>query len=293
MIQIFSSRQLIIGPLTVSTHALLLLSAALTGSTVVFFMLKNDKIKRRLFFDILTGVILLVFAGWKVFPLFHSFRTLITHPLTLLYTPGGTGGIIFGIGTGFLYIIFKIFFSGKTANRQLFKPFLVFTGIFIVISSLLFGAAAVAQGKRTNRTAEYFRGKSIGGKFLSLENLRGKTIFLNFWATWCPPCKAEIPTLISFVNTLDNTSNTLIIGIDAATSEKSLHAIKQYMHTHGINYPVIPDSKGTIAASYNIRSLPTTLVISPDGIITGRHTGVVDYTWLRSHLPASNRLPEK
>ncbi len=283
-----SREQLHIGPLTISAQAALLIGTAGTAGIVLFFLLRRDKLLRRYFFDTLSTAILIVFAGWKLFPLFFSFHELITHPLTLLYTPGGIRGIMLGTGIGLLYVILVILTGKKKESRRLIRPFLIFTGIFIILSSLSIGVSLAAGGKTGENIAVPFYAATLEGTDISLDNLRGKTVILNFWATWCPPCKAELPVLVSFAENLQDTS-TVLIGIDAISSEKSLADVKHFMQENSITYPVIPDTGGRIAAEYGITSLPTSVVISPEGIIREKHTGVVDYFWLRSHLSASGR----
>ncbi len=287
-----SSRQLHIGPVTLQTRTVLLLGAAAAGSIVLFFLLRRDKDQRRLFFDTLSTGLLIVFAGWKIFPLFYSFHQLLTHPLTLLYTPGGIRGIMFGTGAGILYFLFTIFFGKKKGSRRLLRPFLLFLGIVTILGSVLIGVSMAAGTGKTRDTAAPFHGTTLGGVTVSLESLRGKTVFLNFWATWCPPCRAELPTLVSFAESLHGGS-AILLGIDAAASEKSLEAVQVFMQAKGITYPVIADTDGKIAAQFGITSLPSTVVLSPEGILLEKHTGVVDYFWLRSYLSAPDRFHQK
>ncbi len=283
-----SGEQLQIGPLTIPVLAALLIGAAIAAGMGLFFLLRRDKSQRRLFFDTLSTGIVIIFAGWKLFPLFSSFHELITHPLTLLYTPGGSRGIMFGTGIGVLYIILVILTGKGKESRRLIRPFLVFSGIFIILGSIFFGLSLVSGKSIENKRAVSFLATTVEGTDISLENLRGKTVILNFWATWCPPCRAELPTLISFAENLPGTS-TVLIGIDAVSSEKSLADVKRFMNKNSIIYPVIPDTGGRIAAEYGVTSLPTSVVISPEGNILEKHIGVVNYFWLRSHLSTSVR----
>ncbi len=283
-----SGEQLQIGPLTIPVLAALLIGAAIAAGMGLFFLLRRDKSQRRLFFDTLSTGIVIIFAGWKLFPLFSSFHELITHPLTLLYTPGGSRGIMFGTGIGVLYIILVILTGKGKESRRLIRPFLVFSGIFIILGSIFFGLSLVSGKSIENKRAASFLAQTVEGTDISLENLRGKTVILNFWATWCPPCRAELPTLVSFAENLPGTS-TVLIGIDAVSSEKSLTDVKRFMNKNSIVYPVIPDTGGRIAAEYGVTSLPTSVVISPEGNILEKHIGVVNYFWLRSHLSTSGR----
>ena len=125
------------------------------------------------------------------------------------------------------------------------------------------------------------------GNLINLSDYRGKWVILNFWATWCPPCLAEIPTLIKFYDKADK-DNVVLLGINATGTEKSAGGrdVRSYVSTFvnekGINFPVLLDIRGNVSTNYGAGNLPTTVVISPEGIITKIKTGVVDSFWLRS-----------
>ncbi len=290
----FFINQVHIGPLWVPVYITFLFSALLTGSLVIFFLYRKNKNVRHRFFDTLSSAILIMFVVWKLFPIFTSFHTVFQHPLTLLYTPGGLRGTGFGILSGIVYFLFKIFIVKKNSNKnkRLLKPFIVFMGILIVTSTLLMGISRYLNTGEPQQPAPVFQARLFSGKLLSLPDMRGKTVILNFWATWCPPCKAEIPVLNTFADTLKGT-NTILIGINATSSEKSPEAVERFIKLKGITYPVIPDTKGLIAAEYGIITLPTSVVISGNGSIIEKHTGVVNSIWLRSYVTVFDGSGEK
>lgn len=282
---LFVEQQLHLGTLTIKTQVIQYLIAAVIAFLIVFFRYYHDKQRRQLFSGTLSSGILILFLGWKVFPLFYSFKKIISEPLAILYSPGGVRGMIFGSFFAILYFLYKIFLekTDDKRNRKMLEPLLIFLSSFVIISLLLFGFSRMVRPETEEKSAFIFTSRTAGGHTISLEDFKGKTLVLNFWATWCPPCRGEIPTLISFEETLKGT-NTILLGINASSTEKSVGAVKDFIKKKGINYPVILDTDGSISAAYAVQTLPTTIIVNPEGKIKENHTGAVDYFWLRSYL---------
>jgi cytochrome c biogenesis protein CcmG/thiol:disulfide interchange protein DsbE len=112
-----------------------------------------------------------------------------------------------------------------------------------------------------------------GGGSLSLASLRGRTVVLNFWASWCDPCKREAPALERLWRR-DRGHGVVILGVD--TNDSSGDA-RRFMSAHGITYPVVSDPRGLVAANrYDIADLPVTYVIDRQGrIVGGRVVGPI------------------
>lgn len=102
----------------------------------------------------------------------------------------------------------------------------------------------------------------LGGKTIKLSDYRGKTVVLNFWATWCGPCRLEMP---DFEALYRQRSNLMIIGFNQRENEEQVRAFATDV---GATFPLVLDRSGTIAASFNVTlGLPTTYFIDPKGII--------------------------
>ena len=112
------------------------------------------------------------------------------------------------------------------------------------------------------------------GNIHRLEDYRGKTIFLNFWATWCPPCKAEMPYEKSATEGEDA---VIVLGVAAPNmgQEGSEEEIAAFMEEKGYTYPVLMDTEGELFASYGIMSFPTTFMIDRDGNVFGYVSGML------------------
>ena len=109
---------------------------------------------------------------------------------------------------------------------------------------------------------------SIEGDTVSLSDYEGQTVVLNFWATWCGPCKSEIPELRQFVNDYPDIP-VLGIAVDGSVSK-----LRQFAKQNRMNYPVL---KGDMAIQqdYNVSSLPMTVIVGPDGQIDDVHIGMM------------------
>lgn len=117
------------------------------------------------------------------------------------------------------------------------------------------------------------------GNIHRLEDYRGKTIFLNFWATWCPPCKAEMPDIQKLYekSSTEGEDAVIVLGVAAPNmgQEGSEEEIAAFMEKKGYTYPVLMDTEGELFASYGIMSFPTTFMIDRDGNVFGYVSGML------------------
>ena len=117
------------------------------------------------------------------------------------------------------------------------------------------------------------------GNINRLEDYRGKTIFLNFWATWCPPCKAEMPDIQKLYekSSTEGEDAVIVLGVAAPNmgQEGSEEEIAAFMEEKGYTYPVLMDTEGELFASYGIMSFPTTFMIDRDGNVFGYVSGML------------------
>ena len=104
-----------------------------------------------------------------------------------------------------------------------------------------------------------------------LENNKGKVVILDLWATWCPPCRKEIPGFINIYNKYQG-KGVEILGI--AFDENGLTAVPPFVKKMGINYPVYVGG-GDIAQAYDLQAYPTTIIYGKDGKVTNKHIGFV------------------
>ena len=114
--------------------------------------------------------------------------------------------------------------------------------------------------------APNFQLEDTRGNKVSLADLRGKVVLINFWATWCPPCKAEMP---AFEQTYkDYTDEGFVILAVNAIQQDSVEAIDSFRAANGLTFPILLDTNGDINRAYQVRSLPTSFFVGKDGIIS-------------------------
>ena len=117
------------------------------------------------------------------------------------------------------------------------------------------------------------------GNIHRLEDYRGKTIFLNFWATWCPPCKAEMPDIQKLYekSATEGEDAVIVLGVAAPNmgQEGSEEEIAAFMEEKGYTYPVLMDTEGELFNSYGVMSFPTTFMIDRDGNVFGYVSGML------------------
>ncbi|MBQ9572715.1 MAG: redoxin domain-containing protein [Acidaminococcaceae bacterium] len=117
------------------------------------------------------------------------------------------------------------------------------------------------------------------GKTHTLDEYKGKVIFLNFWATWCPPCRAEMPDIQKLYehSPREGEKAVIVLGVAAPKlgSETNQDGIKAFMDKNGYTYPVLMDKGGKLFEAYGIRAIPTTYLIGRDGNILGRVQGAL------------------
>lgn len=124
------------------------------------------------------------------------------------------------------------------------------------------------------------------GEEHTLSDYKGKTVFLNFWATWCPPCKAEMPDIQNVYETYDTEGEDalVLLGIAAPNmgGEGSEEQIAAFLKEQGYTYPVVMDTTGEIFSAYGITSFPTTFMIDREGNVFGYVTGMLSEDVMQS-----------
>ena len=146
-------------------------------------------------------------------------------------------------------------------------------------------AAAESQTENSEETASErevfpapdFTLKDQYGTQHTLSDYQGKIVFLNFWATWCPPCRAEMPEIEEiYQENLENPDSDLVIlgvAFPGLSGEQNEAGIAEFLKENGYHYPTVMDPDGDLASEYYITAFPTTFMIDPDGNIFGYLTG--------------------
>jgi thiol-disulfide isomerase/thioredoxin len=127
-----------------------------------------------------------------------------------------------------------------------------------------------------------FELSTISGDVVKLSDLKGKKVILNFWATWCGPCKAEMPHMQKYYKKYKDADNVEIVAVNLTTSEKrGIKGIEEFIDAYGLTFPIPLDEEGTIKDAYRIIPIPTTFMIGTDGKIGQKIVGPMDEKSLR------------
>jgi peroxiredoxin len=113
----------------------------------------------------------------------------------------------------------------------------------------------------SGKTAQDFEIELIDGRVVNLSNYRGKVVVLNFWGTWCPPCRAEMPALQRI---WEEYKEKEVIFLGIAIYDES-EEVKEFSETYGITYPLGVDLLGQLTVAYRVTNFPTTFLIDRDG----------------------------
>lgn len=126
---------------------------------------------------------------------------------------------------------------------------------------------------------------TLDGKKVTLSELGGKIVIINLWATWCPPCRAEMPALENAYKQYKE-SEVIILGLNV-TNQDSEKDIPSFVKEFGLTFPILLDRDGSVSALYQLRGLPTTYFVNREGIIrTVVVGGPMNETFIRSKIEA-------
>lgn len=236
-------------------------------------------------FSLLSDALLIGFLAWKITPLVIHFSWFIRNPLSLLFAPGGWWGLGAGVILGITYLIIRLMrrkshLQTLLCGAALAGALLGAGGYSMVRELVTFappekspaaGSAGAVPGR--DQLAQWLPGKE------------GEVLVLNFWASWCGPCKGEIPELLAFQQKLKEEPQYLpgvrFVTINLTGTEKSPGHVEQFIRENGITFPVIYDRDGNLSGRFSIQSLPTTILLDHNGREAGRHQGSITLGGIR------------
>lgn len=150
--------------------------------------------------------------------------------------------------------------------------------IGVVVLSGILGKQNIRS--ETLKTAPEFSLPAVNDGTIKLGNYRGSVVILDFWATWCPPCKDEIPDFIKLYNNYKD-KGLMIIGISLDTDTDKL---KDFCRNMGINYPIAMSDDKVTGAYGGIQYIPTTFIIDKEGNIVKKYVGFTKYSEFESQI---------
>lgn len=125
------------------------------------------------------------------------------------------------------------------------------------------------------------------GNEIRLSSLKGKTVFLNFWASWCGPCKYEMPHMQKVYEEYKD-KDVVILAVNITASEKvGIEGVKDFLDENKYTFPVLFDKDGAVSDLYMVRSIPSTYLINKDGIIVNLVQGAMDEEAIKKQIEAA------
>ena len=131
----------------------------------------------------------------------------------------------------------------------------------------------VEVGLYVGQQAPDFELQTLSGETVRLSDFRGKRVMVNFWATWCPPCRAEMPDMEKFYNAKD----VEILAVNLTDTETSIGAIENFVDEFELTFPILLDSNLDVSFLYKIQPIPTTFMVDSSGIIRFHAFSALNY----------------
>lgn len=180
--------------------------------------------------------------------------------------------------------------------RSFLLPLLLCTGLLVGLTAC--GGDGESSSEQAPRTSTEARSGStyqtdpvpapdvtmetLDGQTINLAEQKGKVILVNFWATWCAPCRKEIPELIDLYSSMKG-DGLMVVGI--AVDNEGTSVVEPFVEKEGINYPIVIDTSRSIESNFEaMYGLPTTYVVNPDGQIVRRVLGIFPTEKMKSTL---------
>lgn len=154
------------------------------------------------------------------------------------------------------------------------KRWTVFTIIVLVISAGWIWNSRIPSNSKEylveqiphkGFSAPEFDLDTIHGETITLSSLKGQPVIINFWASWCPPCRAEMPALQNVFEAYKD-QGLVIVAINA-TNQDNIDDARGFIKTHNLTFPVLLDVIGEVSNLYRLQSLPTTFFVDKNGVI--------------------------
>lgn len=169
------------------------------------------------------------------------------------------------------------------------RPATRYVAVALVIVALVLGffawrqvQASAEERPEVGFTAPNFDLAGLDGKKVALANFRGRPVFLNFWATWCPPCRDEMPGMQELFTVYGK--DIVFLTVNMTVSERGVDSVQEFLRENGFTMPVVLDKSGDAAAKYLVRAIPTSFFVDRKGIIREKVVGAMNEETMREYL---------
>jgi peroxiredoxin len=168
---------------------------------------------------------------------------------------------------------------------SLIAVLIVLVGVVILVTSWLarrnareFGTLKGSQGApvAAGAKAADFTLESLDGTTVSLDRLRGKVVFLNLWATWCGPCRDEMPSMETLFDEFKGRKDFVMLAVSQDT--KGRQVVEPYVQKNGYHFKILLDPENKVGEAYDVSGVPETFIIDRSGRIVAHHMGAFDWS---------------
>lgn len=146
---------------------------------------------------------------------------------------------------------------------------IVVTALVVAVGGWLMRSAQSSVAPLPGKLAPDFTLPVAGGGEVSLSHLRGNPVVLNFWATWCPPCRREMPHL----NRLYNEYKGMGLRLYGVNLQESEQVVQEFSEAYSLNFPMLLDMRAEVSDLYLIHAIPVTVFIDAEGRVQNTYTG--------------------
>ncbi|MED0666657.1 thiol-disulfide oxidoreductase ResA [Bacillus badius] len=169
-------------------------------------------------------------------------------------------------------------------KKRLKFRIIVLSVLFLAVGFTLYQNLKSTEHLKVGEKAPNFLLESINGKEIKLSDVKGKLVLINFWGSWCEPCKREMPLIEkTYKNYKDQGFEVLSVNM-----RESDLIVSNYIKQNGITFNVFQDSSGEVSNAYNVYNLPATFLVNDDGKILAKHEGEIKKeqmdAWIKKYL---------
>ena len=195
--------------------------------------------------------------------------TMLAHVLTAFFLQLATE---WNSVTVITYVVGVVFIYGWLKYKQQLSAFIVQVLVLTMVAIML--QKTLPEQTKVSAKQEDFTLETFDGQTVSLSDYKGKVVVLNFFATWCPPCKAEMPHLQAFHEQAPD--DVVLLGVNLTKRDDGLDVLEQFLHDYEVTYPVLLDKQDEVGDLYEVLSIPTTYILDQQGHLVERIVGPVD-----------------
>ncbi|MFC4598260.1 TlpA family protein disulfide reductase [Cohnella hongkongensis] len=265
-----------LGTTVLNIELLVYLAAGIAGALAVQYRQRRNPEKERQIGDAWNAVFIWLLV-WKGSLFLFDPAGVIARPLSLLFFSGGTRGIWLASLVALAYLFLRHY--RREGVREAAKLAASWGGVMLVATMIGYTALGPLESKggvRIDQAAPDVGLTTLDGREVRLSDYRGSTVVMNFWATWCKVCQAEMPHVEKFYQEHKD-RGIVVLSVNATTQERSADLVGPYAERHRLSFPIVLDDKGEALNQYGVTAYPTTYIIDSSGRVKGRYLGAFSY----------------